>query len=56
LFALVRTCSEVPAWEKALAQVVYVLFFFLLLWMPVTGALTSSYLYPKSGIGQSCHA
>jgi cytochrome b561 len=33
----------VAAWDKGLAHLVYVLFFFILLWMPITGFLTSTY-------------
>jgi len=33
----------IAAWDRALAQAVYILFFFILLWMPVTGALASLY-------------
>jgi cytochrome b561 len=35
--------AKVKAWEKALATATYWLFFFVLLWMPITGFLTSTY-------------
>jgi cytochrome b561 len=35
--------AMVAAWEKGLAAATYWLFFFILLWMPVTGFLTSTY-------------
>ena len=34
---------KVAAWERSLAHAVYWLFFFVLLWMPITGSLTSSF-------------
>ncbi len=33
----------VAAWDRALARVIYWLFFAVLLWMPITGVLTSAY-------------
>jgi cytochrome b561 len=33
----------VAAWERTLAHAAYWLFFFVLLWMPITGFLTSTY-------------
>jgi len=33
----------VAAWDKRLAHAVYILFFFLMLWMPVTGFFASGY-------------
>ncbi|HEY3889093.1 MAG TPA: cytochrome b [Caulobacteraceae bacterium] len=33
----------IAAWERALSRTAYWLFFFILLWMPITGFLTSSY-------------
>jgi len=34
---------RIAAWEKALAHAAYWVFFFILIWMPVTGLLTSAY-------------
>jgi len=33
----------IASWERALSHVAYWLFFFILLWMPITGYLTSAY-------------
>jgi cytochrome b561 len=33
----------IAAWDKALAHLVYWLFFLMMLWMPLTGYLTSAY-------------